>query len=342
MPRFIRKVAVAFFVAALCAFLCQGSEGQASHEVNLQGRIRTNQGLTLPTGIRVEVQTDAGVDAAQQFATPEGEFSFPGLPKGIYSVTITAEGFQTYQKTVDLTLTGDSYFLDVYLNPENPQTRGSANLLSRTDRLAPRSARKEESKGEQAVAQHKFAAARTHFEKAVGIYPCYSRAQANLARLLAQDHEVQAAETALRKGLQCDPDYLQSYIELGEILNDEKKYPDAKAVLQEGARRAPSVWQFYYQMGLADSGAGGISQAAADFLKVKQFNPAPPPILYVRLADVYVKEGAYPEAYSALEDYLRADPSGTYAEKVKSVMQRMVTAGLIKPQTAPAPPQLKP
>ncbi|MGH9344701.1 MAG: tetratricopeptide repeat protein [Terriglobia bacterium] len=308
----------------------------------MEGRVRTNQGLTLPTGIRVEVQTDAGIDAAQQFATPEGEFSFPGLPKGVYSVTITAEGFQTYQRTVDLTLTGDSYFLDVFLNPVNPQTQGAANLLSRTDRLAPRSARKEESKGEQALAQHKFTEARTHFEKAVGIYPCYARAQASLARLLVQDHEFQAAETALRKGLQCDPDYLQSYIELGEFLNDEKKYPDAKTVLQEGARRAPSVWQFYYQLGLADFATGGTSQAAADFLKVKQFNPAPPSILYVRLADVYVKEGAYPEAYSALEAYLRGDPNGTYAGKVKDVMHRMVAAGLVKPRTAAAPTQPKP
>ncbi|MGH9401460.1 MAG: tetratricopeptide repeat protein [Terriglobia bacterium] len=342
MQQFIRKAMAAFFVAALSAFLCQASEGQVLHEVELQGRIRTTQGLTLPGGIRVEVQTEAGVDAAQQFATPEGEFSFPGLPKGIYSVTITANGFQTYQKSVDLTLTGDSYFLDVYLTPENRQTQGHINPLSRTDRLAPRNARKEESKGEQALTQQKFAAARTHFEKAVGIFPCYARAQAHLASVLAQDHELPAAEAALRKGLQCDPDFLDSYIELGEILNGEKKYPQAKTVLQEGARRAPSVWQFYYQLGLADFGVGGVSEAAADFLKVKQFNPSPPTILYVRLADVYVKEGAYPEAYSALGDYLRADPSGSYAAKVKNVMQRMVAAGLIKPQPAPVAPQPKP
>lgn len=330
---------MAFFMAS---FLCPASNGQVAHEVDLQGRIRTNQGLTLPTGIRVEVQTDAGVDAAQQFATPEGEFSFPGLPKGVYNVTITAEGFQTYQRTIDLTLTGDSYFLDVYLNPVNPQTRGAANPLSRTDRSAPRKAHKEEAKGEQDLAQRKLPEAQTHFEKAVEIYPCYARAQANLARLLEQNHEHPEAEAALRKGLQCDPDYLQSYIELGEFLNDEKKYPDAKAVLQEGARRAPSVWQFYYQLGLADFGMGGTSQAAADFLKVKQFNPTPPPVFYVRLADVYVKESAYNDAYSALEDYLRADPSGPYAGKVKTVMQRMVTAGLIKPPAPTPAPQSKP
>lgn len=343
MPQATSKVSIPlsiFFLFAL--YLSSPLYGQANHEVDLQGRVRTSQGQSLPTGIRVVVQTDAGVDAAQQFATPDGEFSFPGLPKAIYNVTISAQGFQTYQRTVDLTLTGDTYFLDVYLSPANRQSGPGAAPPSRTDRLAPRNARKEESKGEQALAQHKSEEAKTRFEKAVEIYPCYARAQANLARLLEQDHDAGSAEAALRKGLACDPDYLQSYLELGQFLNEEKKYPDAKAVLQQGARRGPSVWQFYYQLGLADDGMGGTNQALADFLKVKQFNPTPPPIMYVRLANIYVKESAYPDAYNALEDYLSSDPTGPYAEKVKAVIQRLVSKGLVKPQSSTPVPQPKP
>lgn len=339
MPQATSKTSIPLFAFLLFAFFCSTLYGQANHEVDLQGRVRTSQGFALPTGVRVVVQTDSGVDTAQQFATPDGEFSFPGLPKAIYNVTITAQGFQSYQRTVDLTLTGDTYFLDVYLNPANRQSRQAAAPPSRTDRLAPRDARKEELKGERALEQNKLAEAKTHFEKAVEIYPCYARAQANLARLIEPDHE--GAEAALRKGLACDPDYLQSYIELGQFLNEEKKYPDAKQVLQEGSRRAPAVWQFYYQLGLADDGMGGIKQAAADFLKVKQFNPTPPPVIYVRLANIYVKESAYPDAYNALEDYLSSDPTGPFAAKVKTVIQRIVSAGLVKPQASTPVPQPK-
>lgn len=342
MSRFTRRISISLLIILFPALLSPALYAQANHEVDLQGRVRTSQGLTLPTGVRVIVQTDAGIDAAQQFATPDGEFSFPGLPKAVYNVTITAQGFQTYQRSVDLTLTGDTYFLDVYLNPANRQPQSKVTPPSRTDRLAPKNARKEELKGERALGQNKPSEATAHFEKAVEIYPCYARAQAHLARLMEQGHDAANAEAALRKGLACDPDYLESYIELGQLLNEEKKYADAKQVLQEGARRAPAVWQFYYQLGLADSGLGGISQAAADFLKVKQFNPSPPPILYVRLANIYVRQSAYPDAYNALEDYLSSDPTGPYAEKVKAVIQRMVTAGLVKPQASTPIPQSKP
>lgn len=336
--RFRLRAALAAVLLGILPLICQPAKGQMLREVDLQGRIRTNQGLTLPSGIRVEVDTNSGVSVAQQLATPNGEFFFPGLPKGIYSITITAQGFQTYQRSLDLTLTGNSYFLDVFLTPANRQTPGPEAMLSRTDRLAPRKAKKEELKGEQLLAQRKLAPAEAHFAKAAALYPCYARAQAHLALLLEGDQKSPQAAAGLRKGIQCDPDFLQSYIELGALLNDEKDYPGAKTILQDGLRRAPAAWEFYYQLGLADFGLNDAKQAAAEFVKAEQFNKTPPPILYVRLANAYVRESAYSDAYAAFKDYLRSDPNGPYAVRVKAVIQRMVAAGLV----APAPPNPSP
>lgn len=329
------RLCVALPAALLCLLLpyCPLATAQMPREVDLEGRIRTNQGLTLPPGIRVEVDTNSGVHVAQQLATPSGEFFFPGLPKGIYNITITAQGFQTYQRSLDLTLTGNSYFLDVFLTPANRQTPGREATLSRTDRLAPRKAKKEELKGEQLLMRRKLTPAEAHFAKAVALYPCYARAQAHLALLLEGDQKPQQAAAGLRKAIQCDPDYLQSYIELGALLNGEKDYKGAQAALQNGVRRAPAAWQFHYQLGLADFGLNDAKQAAVEFVKAEQFNKTPPPILYVRLANAYARESAYSDAYAAFEDYLRSDPNGPYAVKVKAVIQRMIAAGLVAPNS---------
>lgn len=341
MQQSLAKALTAVSVAAFFVFLCPRSPAQALRQLTLLGRVRTNQGGMLPGGVLVKLGTQSGIDVAQQLATAEGEFTFPAVPKAIYIITVTARGFQTFQRTLDLTLTGDSYTLDVYLTRSNPQKQAPAIAPTRTDSEAPRKAREEEAKGGEALAHQKFAAAKAHFEKAVKEFPCYTRAQAGLAVVLVQDHDLGAAEAALRKGIQCDPDFVDSYSELGIILNSERKYTEGKAVLEEGLRRAPSAWQFYYQLGIADFGAGQLSQAETDLLKVKEFNSKPPEVFYVRLADVYVKEQAYPKAYKVMQDYLQADPTGKYAARIKSVMQRMLTAGLVNPRSDPVLPTAK-
>lgn len=342
MRRHIPQLLVVIPLAALLVTLCQSAHAQAERELTLEGRVRTNQGIALPGSVSVQLQTDSGMDVAQQLATPEGQFSFPSVPKSIYIILVAANGFEPYRKTLDLTLTGDFYFLDVYLTPINPQERTHSIPPSRTDSEAPRKARKEEAKGAKALAQKKFAAAKTHLEKAVKIFPCYARAQASLALVMVQDHHLSAAEAALRKGIHCDPDFVNSYSELGQILTSEKRYREGKTVLQQGIRRAPAAWQFYYLMGVADLGIGQLAQAETELLKVKDFNTNPPSELYVRLSDVYLDQQEYPKAYKAFQDYLQADPHGKYAEKIRTSMQRMLAAGVLKTPAAMIPPSPKP
>ena len=57
--------------------------------------------------------------------------------------------------------------------------------------------------------------------------------------------------------------------------------------------------------------------------------PAPTPDLHVKLADVYLKEGAFDKAYSEMDQYLQADPEGRFAAKTREVMKRLETSGLL-------------
>lgn len=311
---------------------CGGSGSAALGQfegITLEGRVRTNQGQSVAGGAIVHLQTAGAMDAGQQFTASDGGFSFPNIAKTVYVVTVTAKGFESYQTTLDLSKSSSEYFLNVFLVPAGEAVQNPAALMSRSDQQAPKKARKENQKGVRALGQKNFAAARAHFEKALSIDRCYARAQANLAVVLEQQHQMESAIVLLRKSLKCDPEYLDSYIELGQFLDAQGKFSEGQAVLEEGVRRSPSTWQFYYELGLAEFRRGDYERAEASFNKVKFFNHSPPAELYVKLADLYVKERAFPKAYGAMQEYLRAAPKGRYAARVKSIMQQMETAGVV-------------
>lgn len=323
------------FVAVCLAFASRA----AAQRVTLEGRVQTIRGFSLPNNVTIHIETNDGKDMGSTPVSTDGDFSIPDLEKLTYTVTITAEGFETYEQEVSLQFTGTSYFLNVFLTPTG-QKRKNLSLPSRTDLQAPRDARKEFSKAEHAMQGRHARAAEQHLKKAVALFPCYARAQAGLASLMMQRRDLKDAEAPLRQSIHCDPDFTDAYIELGELLNTQMRFGESLAVLEEGLRRKPSDWQFYYQEGRAYYGERQFSNAEGEFLKALSFNANPPSAFHVHLANIYLKEAKYPKAYAEMQTYLQQDPKGKFAPQIKNIMQQMEHAGVLsaanKPGAVPA------
>lgn len=223
---------------------------------------------------------------------------------------------------------------NVSLAPLRKISEAGGAAEPRSDSLAPKIAKREYEEGASDLAAKNLEGAKTHLENAVKEYPCYARAQTELAAVLEARHDGTGAEAALKKARECDPDYIDSYIVLGQLLNSQKRFADSQPVLQEGLRRAPSSWQFYYQLGVAHYALGQYSKAEAEYQKVIELNSSPPPEFRVKLADLYLKEKAYDKAYSQMDEYLKAEPNGSFAEKIKGIMRQMKSAGVLRPQAA--------
>ena len=147
--------------------------------------------------------------------------------------------------------------------------------------------------------------------------------------VLSQQQDYTKAETALRKSLQCDPGYLDAYVELGQLLNAEKRFSEALPLLAQGVRLSPDSWQFYYQSGVAQFGLKQYSAAETQYLKAQSLNSSPPPELNVKLADIYLKENAFDKAYAKMRDYLKADPQGRFAPRIREIMKQMESKGVV-------------
>jgi tetratricopeptide (TPR) repeat protein len=305
----------------------------------VEGHVSSSQDGHAISDARVRLETSEGDLVREETSSSSGRFDIPNLRRIVYRLTVTAEGYRPYQEPLDLTRSAERTMVSVLLSPAEKEA--AAPPLSRTDAAAPKSARKEYQKGVRAVAQNKLDEAEAHFQKAVVDYPCYARAQTLLALALIRHRSTTEAEAAFRKAIQCDPDFLKAYLDLGELLNLEKRYRESSPVLQEGLRRAPGAWKFYYQLGIADSGLGQWAKAEQDYLKTLSLNPSPPADTYVKLADVYSRENAYNKAYAEMAEYLRLEPQGRFAPRIREIMRQMQASGAVhQPPAAisPSPP----
>jgi len=309
--------------------------------VTLVGKVRAQSGEYNGPLVTLKLEdADGSLIDRRTTGGSDDRFEFDGLTRSQFRLQVDAPGFQPQTKEVDLTGPRNTVFIDVVLLPLAKATQPASDLPALTDESAPKKARHEYEKGGRALQKQKPGEAILYYQKAVAEYPCYARAQTDLARALVLQNKISEAETALRKSIACDGGFLDAYIKLAIILNGTNRYSESKKVLDEGLRLAPSSWNLYYQLGVTHSGLGEFDKAEADYLKVRSLNLAAPSELHVRLADLYHRMKAYNKAYAEMQAYLLDDPNGRLAARTRAVMQEMESTGLVRAaRTPPAQPQ---
>ncbi len=298
--------------------------GQLSPEtVRLEGAVYAQGGGSVSSA-RVRLESDEGDQIWESGLDDQGRYGFAGLRRGVYQLVATADGFETFRETIDLTRTPGHTVIDITMVPL-AKDKDVGPPPSLTDARAPRKARKEYQQGMKALADNRLPDAKSHFAKAVKEYPCYARAQTAQALGLISDHDLDGAEMALKKAIDCDAGFSNAYLKLGELYNAELRFVDGEQALQSGLRLEPGLWKFHYNLGAAYYGLGLYSKAEDEYRRSEDLAPPAPPDVHVKLADVYSKERLFDRAYAEMKAYLAADPNGRFAPKVRQVMQEMRT-----------------
>lgn len=300
---------------------------------SIQGQVRTASGSPIPSDVSVVLEEAEGVVVGKQFVGTTGKFEFRNLTGQLYRLIVTAAGFQTATKDVDMHYLASRY-PDVYLIPLVQKRSGPSPspTTSATDGLATNKARKEYEKGDQARQTGDTTDARRHLEKAVADYPCYARAQTALGVVLSIQREFPSAEAAFRKAIGCDGGFLYAYIQMAILLNVERKYDENEANLRQALSRFPEEWELHYQSGAAYAGLKDYGNAEGEYLKAQSINAAALPTeFHVKLADAYLKQQQWEKGYAEMRSYLGSDPSGEFAAETRTLMKRMESAGVVHP-----------
>jgi tetratricopeptide (TPR) repeat protein len=298
-------------------------------KANVAGQVTTSNGKTIPFGVNVQLHAPGGQIAGQQPADSSGHFEFNYVPKKDYTLLVTADGYQSAAQDVDLRY-GNQVFLTIRLTPLDHKLKEDRGAVTSVEDLkVPAHAKRQYLKGDRAFKAQKFSAAQRFFEQAVQEYPCYAQAQLELATVLIARKQTSQAEIALKKAIQCVPTNLDAYVELSQLFNAEKRYNESLELLQPAIEHSPNTWQLRYQMGVAHYGMKQYGEAEKAFLGVRSLNRTPPPILHIKLADVYLKKSNFAKAYAEMQSYVREQPDGRFVPRIKAVIRQMKADGLV-------------
>src|SRR5438270_6410620 len=85
-------------IATLCSWLLCTAMAQ-ENTGSISGTVKDQTGAVIPNAKVILIDTDKNVVARSAKSGGGGEFSFPSLPIGHYSVTVEMPNFQTYTQT---------------------------------------------------------------------------------------------------------------------------------------------------------------------------------------------------------------------------------------------------
>ena len=178
-------------------------------DVQIQGRVRMEEGNKHIPGATVRLEDQQGHVVEEEDVSTNGQFCFEGLGELAYTLIVTANGYETYVQRLDPTNEGGTTNVNIVLRPIKNEEITAPGDAARTDATAPKKARKELERGLRASQERRLSEAHAHFEKAVKIYSCYARAQVHLALTLMRERDSPRAETPLKKAIECDPDFVE-------------------------------------------------------------------------------------------------------------------------------------
>ena len=127
----MRRTGLGIFVVLILAVAACGALAQSVTTATLRGRV-TNEGQGLP-GVLVTVTSSTLQGARTASTSANGDFVFPGLPPGTYTVTLALQGFRTETRAQPLTV-GQEGRLDVVLGLATVEA--AATVVAKSETVA--------------------------------------------------------------------------------------------------------------------------------------------------------------------------------------------------------------
>jgi len=332
----------------------------------VRGRVATNDGSTLPNNVLVERICSERV-RQQVYASVRGDFSMDmgsmansvvdasaepvsqsrsgsrppgtGIPRRELAncdLRVSAAGFRPARLSlVEVSAFGES--IDVGAIVVQRTTKVKGLTLSAIPYKAPKNARRAYEKGLEAEENGKLANARTHFEKAVEIYPKFANAWFELGTVLRKQNQKDAARTAYVKAATVDGDFLQPYLPLALMACEAGNWTEVLSLTNHILELDPfrnakgyildldqlNYAEAYFYASVANFKLNRLDEAEKSALKAEQNLRTRPPQLHLLLAEIFARKDKYSNAIEELQSYLELVPHAKNADEVRQQLAEL-------------------
>ncbi|HEY6247208.1 MAG TPA: tetratricopeptide repeat protein [Pyrinomonadaceae bacterium] len=294
-----------------------------SIQLQVHGQIRYSQSGRPAEFVLVRLESWDGASAGETTSDRSGRFTFMGLWKALFNVSVRVQGFKEIRQEVDLR-TQVSDYVQLQLVPEvNSAPISQPKHAAVIDASIPPAARGEFEKGSDALLSEKNVAKGIHhLEKAVRLYPQYVDALLLIGTTYMDRQDWLKAEAAFRQALALDTKRSTAYFALGELYLRQKKYPDAETNMLLGIHLDLKSVQGHFLLGLLYYELGDLVKAGPQVGTALQLNPkfARGHLLAANiLLDAHQTDNAMVE----FEEYLRLDPKGEFADQARHTVAKL-------------------
>jgi len=285
------------------------------------------QGEQHPAGAWLTVQLLDG------FGTPEGEQATDqeGMVRfrtisGIHRLRIIGPGILEYNGTIDIENVEARRFeiVRVRRKPDAaPVPRSGEGTVPAARLNVPTNAGKEFEKGTQALGRKDWTEAKTHFEKAIALYPDYDLAYNGLGIVTMELGDVEGARRAFEKAISLNQNFTPAYRNLGRILFAERKYAEAEVLLAKSLEGEPlNPWALTF-LAYAQLLTHKFDKAIVNARKVHALPHDRFANAHVVAAKALEATGQPEQALVEYQLYLKEDPNGPNAARAREAVARI-------------------
>jgi outer membrane protein assembly factor BamD (BamD/ComL family) len=334
----------------------------------IMGRVATEDGSAIPSEMLVERMCNGGV-RQQVHPTAHGDFSMQltsmadsfldatgdrsalnaipnrtsqtGIPRRELAnceMRATAAGFRSNVAML-VDVTSFSGTIDVGSLTVHRIAKVQGATVNAAELMVPNDARKAYEKGLGAVRNAKTDDARKYFEKAVQIYPKYTRAWFQLGSLLQKQGQKDDAFTAYTRATAIDSRYLPPYLSLAVMASDAHDWTEVVRLTGHILDSDPlnhsnayivdldplNCTEAYFYNAFANYKLNKIDDAEKSALKAEQRADvgAHYPQLHLLLAEIFAQKNNYPGAINEMQTYLELVPHAKDADQVRAQLAKL-------------------
>lgn len=302
-----------------------GDPGTGGHHT-IQGRLYLPSGRKLDRRLRVRL-SGIRVGDSSTLADDSGNFTFPRLASGSYTVTVEGGSeFETATERVEVIaasreaeMSGQVYTVQIRLvekraaaDPSRPGVVGAEAV--------PEEARAHYEKALQASAAGDHKGAVKELKAALEIHARFPLALNELGAQYLGLGQLNEAADAFDSAVKLAPDQPVLRVNYGILLIRRRKYAEAEAQLARAVALDGKSAAARLHRGHALIRLGRGAEAEAELLEAVKLGGPAAALAHRYLGALYVERGDDTRAAAALEEYLRLAPDAADAKQVRDIL----------------------
>jgi len=213
-----------------------------------------------------------------------------------------------------------------------PAERVQGTAVSATPLLAPKKAKKSVEKAKKALRNEKPAECEALLKSAIGMYPRYAEAWAQLGLLFQKQQRNGDAREALQKAIALDEKYVNPYVQLGWIESTEQKWQAAADVTEQALALDPITnLDAYFLNAVSNYNLRNYEMAEKRGRQELRLDSAHRyPRIHLILASIAASRNDHETSSEELRNYLKHAPGAPDAQSIQERLQeqeRLAKAG---------------